>query len=99
MVQSLSCYFEPEHKQFYSVIQLGTNICGYKRIVHGRITSSPLDAIVTACLNGRGHQCLMLQRICLQVGLQLQCVMKPLAGFCSLSGVAMVQSALHEHMS
>ena len=53
MVQSLSCYFEPEHKQFYSVIQLGTNICGYKRIVHGRNASSPLDAIVMACLNGR----------------------------------------------
>lgn len=41
MVQSLSCYYEPKRKQFYSVIQLGTDICGYKRIVHG----GPLTAV------------------------------------------------------
>ena len=52
MVQSLSCYFEPEHKQFYSVIHLGTDICGYKRIVHGKAPSSLLKL---SCLHGRGH--------------------------------------------
>lgn len=35
MVQSLSCYYEPKRRQFYSVIELGSEICGYKRIVHG----------------------------------------------------------------
>ena len=35
MVQSLSCYYEPKRRQFYSVIELGSDICGYKRIVHG----------------------------------------------------------------
>jgi hypothetical protein len=50
MVQSLSCYFEPEHKQFYSVIQLGTNICGYKRIVHGTNASIIMKHTRAACV-------------------------------------------------
>lgn len=43
MVQSLSCYFEPKRRQFYSVIELGSDICGYKRIVHGGLTAAICD--------------------------------------------------------
>lgn len=93
MVQSLSCYFEPEHKQFYSVIHLGTDICGYKRIVHGKAPSTLLKLSDTACLHAMGH---LVSHVLVhsQVDSQLQCVTKPLAGSCLLSGFAMLHIGL-----
>lgn len=91
MVQSISCYYEPKRKQFYSVVQLGTDICGYKRIVHG----APLGKILakswqaSCCNRARNANAGVTNGVSvvpLQVGSQLQCVTRRLAGYCLHSG-------------
>ncbi len=37
MVQGLSCFYDSKRRQFLSVVELGADICGYKRVVHGEL--------------------------------------------------------------
>ncbi|KAK9812066.1 hypothetical protein WJX73_002669 [Symbiochloris irregularis] len=43
VVKDLVCFYSEERRKFYYVIQLGSDVCGYPRIVHGGLTSAIVD--------------------------------------------------------
>lgn len=43
LVKDLVCFYNKEDRKFSYVIQLGSDVCGYPRIVHGGLTAAIVD--------------------------------------------------------
>ena len=43
MVADLVSFYNTEQRKFYSLVSLGRNTCGYKRITHGGMTAAIVD--------------------------------------------------------
>lgn len=43
MVNDLASFYCPAERKFYSIVSLGLNTCGFRRITHGGMTAAIMD--------------------------------------------------------
>jgi len=43
MVKEIHCFYDPQKKEFHSIVHLGKEVCGYPNTVHGGLTAAIVD--------------------------------------------------------